>query len=444
MNNETIDEMSKRKQGRRSNGCGGVKLRGNTWFVRYTDALGKRREVSSHTSNKDEALRILATYTAPIRESKSQEEVKLRLQQSLDVLELRKDVSKLERMKLEDLAPKFLNHRVLADATNGSKQCYGGHLAALIQAVGVVRPNVKFMDEITMEVADAVMGELTKRYTPASYNLALATYRRVWGLFSPRNNPFMKISKRKIDKSRHRQVVTEDDIRRIFEACRDDEERAVWGVGVYTGLRCVDVSNLTYGALSKDLTTITWTPQKTRRHMPDPLTIPICPTLKGLLTKVLDWRKIGNEDFKDELLWGSYKARCDQRRVPEWFARTLKKANLNTSEIDATGHRHVLTGYHITRLAFVSFASKYMSPLLVSKIVGHSSLEMTEHYCQNNQEALREGISQMPDFTNGAEAPQKPSEEAQVMELINSIRLDGESPIECLKRLIAQSVKVAC
>lgn len=443
MNNETIDEMSKRKQGRRSNGCGGVKLRGNTWFVRYTDALGKRREVSSHTSNKDEALRILATYTSPIRESKSQEEVKLRLQQSLDVLELRKDVSKLERMKLEDLAPKFLNHRVLADATNGSKKCYCGHLAALIQAVGVVRPNVKFMDEITMEVADGVMGELIKRYTPASYNLALATYRRVWGLFSPRNNPFMKISKRKIDKSRHRQVVTEDDIRRIFEACRDDEERAVWGVGVYTGLRCVDVTSLTYGALSKDLTTITWTPQKTRRHMPDPLTIPICPTLKGLLTKVLDWRKIGNDDFKNELLWGSYKARHDRQGSTEWFGRTLKRAGLETSKRDADGHVQILTGYHITRLAFVSFASKYMSPLLVSKIVGHSSLEMTEHYCQNNQEALREGLSQMPDFTNGAEGVKKVSEEAEALEMLNGMRKDGEGLVECLRRLIRDSVKMA-
>ena len=442
MNNETIEEMSKRKQGRRSNGCGGLKLHGNTWYARYTDALGNRREVSTHTSNREEALKILATYTAPIRESKSQEEIKLRLQQSIEVLELRKDVAKLERLKLEDIAEKFINHRNLADTTAASKENYRNHLTKLLEVVKKVAPTAKYIDDITSEVADLAMGELTRHYTPSSYNLALATYRRVWSMFS-RSNPFAKIGKRKIDKSRHRQVVTEADIRRIFDACRDDKDRAVWGVGIYTGLRCGDVCNLTYGALSKDLKTITWTPQKTKRHMSEPLVIPICPTLKGLLTKVLDWRKIGNDEFKDEPLWADYKKRYSGENIGKWFKRTLKKAGLETSTIDADGHRQILTGFHITRLAFVSFASKFMSPLLVSKIVGHSSLEMTEHYCQNNQEALREGLSQMPDFTNGAEGVKKVSEEAEVIEMLNSMRKDGEGLVDCLRRLVRDSVKMA-
>lgn len=440
--NNELDEMSKRKQGRRSNGCGGLKLHGNTWYARYTDALGNRREVSTHTSNREEALKILATYTSPIRESKSQEEIKLRLQQSLDVLELRKDVSKLERLKLDDLTTKFLNHRDLADTTKQTKVNYRKHLVALVEAIAKVKPNAKYIDDITIEVADNAMGELTKRYTAASYNLALATYRRAWGMFS-RSNPFLKINKRKIDKSRQRQVVTETDIKRIFDSCRDDVERAVWGVGIYTGLRCGDVSNLNYGALSKDLKTITWTPQKTKRHMSEPLVIPICPTLKGLLTKVLDWRKIGNDEFKDEPLWDSYKKRYANTGINKWFARTLKKAGLKTSTMDEDGHRHILTGFHITRLAFVSFASKYMSPLLVSKIAGHSSLSMTEHYCQNNQEALREGLSQMPDFTNDAESNENGSEEAEVIEMLNSMRKDNEGLVECLRRLIRDSVKMA-
>lgn len=440
--NNELNEMSKRKQGRRSNGCGGLKLHGNTWYARYTDALGNRREVSTHTSNREEALKILATYTSPIRESKSQEEIKLRLQQSLDVLELRREVAKLERLKLEDLAEKFLNHRDLADTTKQTKVNYRKHLVALVEAIAKVKPNAKFIDDVTIEVADNAMGELTKRFTAASYNLALATYRRAWGMFS-RSNPFLKINKRKIDKSRQRQVVTEADIKRIFDSCRDDKERAVWGVGVYTGLRCGDVSNLTYGALGKDLRTITWTPQKTKRHMSEPLVIPVCPTLKGLLTKVLDWRKIGNDEFKDEPLWIDYKNRHESNSAPTFFKRTLEKAGLKTYEMDADNHKHILTGFHITRLAFVSFASKHMSPLLVSKIVGHSSLEMTEHYCQNNQDALREGLSQMPDFTNGAQSNEKVSEEAEALEMLKGMCKDNEGLVECLRRLIRDSVKMA-
>jgi len=434
--------MSKRKQGRRGNGCGNVRLKGNTYYCRYTDALGNRQEVSAHTSNYQEALKVLATYTEPIRKSESEEEIKLRLQQQIEVLELKKEVAKIERLKLEDLSAKFLNHRNLADATNGTKGNYAKHINALVEAIAKVKPNARFVDDVTSEVADLAMGELTKKYTPATYNLALATYRRAWSMFS-RSNPFQKINKRKIDKSRHRQVVTEADIRRIFDSCRDDKERAVWGVGIYTGLRCGDVCNLNYGALSKDLSTITWTPQKTKRHMSEPLVIPICPVLKSLLTKVLNWNKIGKDEFKDEPLWIDYKNRYKREFVSDWFGRTLKKAGLKTSVKDSEGHRQVLTGFHITRLAFVSFASKYMSPLLVSKIVGHSSLEMTEHYCQNNQETLREGISQMPNFTNCDETNENGDEEAAALEMLKGMCRKGEGLVECLRRLVRDSMKMA-
>ena len=436
------DDMSKRKQGRRGNGCGNVRLKGNTYYCRYTDALGNRQEVSAHTSNYQEALKVLATYTEPIRKSESEEEIKLRLQQQIEVLELKKEVAKIERLKLEDLSAKFLNHRNLADATKGTKDNYAKHIAALVEAIAKVKPNARFVDDVTSEVADLAMGELTKKYTPATYNLALATYRRAWGMFS-RSNPFQKINKRKIDKSRHRQVVTEADIRRIFDSCRDDVEKAIWGVGVYTGLRCGDVCNLNYGALSKGLETITWTPQKTKRHMSEPLVIPVCPVLKGLLTKVLDWSKIGKDEFKDEPLWIDYKNRYARGFVSDWLGRTLKKAGLKTSVKDSEGHRQVLTGFHITRLAFVSFASKYMSPLLVSKIVGHSSLEMTEHYCQNNQETLREGISQMPNFTDCDESNEKGSEEAEALEMLKGMCRSGEGLVECLRRLVRDSMKMA-
>ena len=49
--NATIDSAFK----------GTLVLRGNTYYARYKDAKGVRREVSTHTSNRDEARRILAS-----------------------------------------------------------------------------------------------------------------------------------------------------------------------------------------------------------------------------------------------------------------------------------------------------------------------------------------------------------------------------------------------
>ena len=439
---EATNEMSKRKQGRRSNGCGGVKLRGNTWYARYTDALGIRREVSTHTSSKEEALKVLATYTSPIKESKSQDEIKLRLQQSIDVLELRHDVKATGRVKLSEMVAKFLNHRDLADTTEGTRANYTRHLHALLDALEKVHPDAQYLDDVTSGVADDAMGELTKRFTPSTYNIALATYQRVWGMFA-RNNPFTKMSKRKVDKSRGRQAIGEDDVRRIFEACRDNVERAVWGVGVYTGLRCGDVCHLNYGAFDKALTTLTVMPQKTKRHMSEPLTIPICPTLRGLLSRVLDWSKIGNPDAKEVPIWPEYKRRYDKSGATYWFARTLNKAGLQTSHIDASGHRVIDTGFHITRHFFITKAGKFMSPLLVQRIVGHSSINMTQHYFHANEDELRDGLAQMPNYTQeDVEVDNARDERDEVLELLQSVKRPDESAMDCLRRLISYSMKM--
>ncbi len=435
--------MGRRKQGRRANGMGNVQLRGNTYYARWTDANGERQDISTHTSNRDEALRILATYTTPIRESKSQEEIKLRLQQSIEVLELHKDLKKVGRVKLDDLVEKFLAHRELADTTHDTKDIYKRHLTSLVSKIKEKFPRVKSIDEVSYDIVDDVMGDLIKQYTPMTYNLAISTFRRCWKLFA-RSNPFLKIAKRKVDKSRHRVLITEDDVRKIFASCRDDVERAIWGVGVYTGLRCVDVCNLNYGALSKGLTTITWTPIKTKRHMSEPLTIPIHPILRNLLLKVLDTNKIGKEEEKDTLLWADFKRRNDNRRTCVYFRKTLKKAGLQTSHKDNDGHRQIDTGFHITRLAFVTFASTHLSSMLVSKIVGHSSLKMTEHYCQANQKALMEGISQMPNFTCEkveVETSKENDEVKEVMSFLNELKDEGESALDCLKRLASASKK---
>ena len=450
MNNETDNinnnenNMGRRKQGRRGNGFGGVTLRGNVYYARYTDSLGNRKEVSTHTSNREEALKVLATFTNPIRESNSTEEVKLRLQQSIEVLELRKDLKNIDRVKLCDLPEKFIGHRVMSDSTEGTKIVYRNQLKKLVDVIANRYPNVKNVDDVTLEVAENVMGDLTSHYTPTVYNLSLATYRRAWGMFS-RSNPFLKIGKRKIDKSRHRMNVGEDDVKRIFNACRNDRERAVWATSIYTGLRCVDVCHLKYGDLSSNLDTLTCMPQKTKRHMSEPLVIPVCEPLKNALLKVLDFNKIGNETFKGEYLWSDYVSKYASGFITRWFKATLEKAGLETSKIDENGHHQILTGFHICRHFFISIASRYMSPLLVQKIVGHSTLEMTAHYHHTNQEELREGLEQMPDLIDGKNKKvdgkgKTPDEEA--LDLLNSMKRDGESSLDCLKRLIAGQMRL--
>lgn len=438
---EDDSRMGRRKQQRRTKGLGSVVLRGNVWYCRWTDALGNRKEVSSHTSNKDEALRTLATYTESIRKSQSEDEIKLRLSQQLEVMELRKDIKSIERISIGEITTKFLNHRELMDATKGTLNTYRKQLKKLTDTISTKFPNVKYMDGVSGVVVEEVMDALSRHYTPSSFNLALATYKRCWNLLARGSNPFTKVSKRKIDKSRHRMKIDDDDVRRIFNACRNDVERAVWACGIYLGLRCGDICNLTYGALSHDLSTVTCLPMKTKRHMTEPLMIPICEPLKKMLMLALDMNKIGNAQFKDEPLWEIWKERYNTNKAHVNFGVTLKKSGLSVSHKDENGHVAVDTGFHITRRAFVSFASRYLSPLLVQKIVGHSTLKQTAHYCDYDIESVRSGLNQMPDFSNGGSS--KLDDTSEILKLLNEVKNDDESALDCLKRLLEKSMRVA-
>lgn len=131
------------------------------------------------------------------------------------------------------------------------------------------------------------------------------------------------------------------------------------------------------------------------------------------------------------------------KRVSDFFKRTLEKAGLKSSLIDEDGHRKVLTGFHITRLAFVTFASKYMSPFLVQKIVGHAHISMTAHYFQTQEDDMRKGLDQMPDFTGNNPPIVIKTEDEQIALLLDEVKREGESKLDCLKRLITSSVRVA-
>ena len=69
---------------------------------------------------------------------------------------------------------------------------------------------------------------------------------------------------------------------------------------------------------------------------------------------------------------------------------------------------------------------------------------MTEHYFQEHYETLMKGISQMPDFIGAkgeVEPPKAMSEVEEVMSFLNELKDEGESALDCLKRIASASKK---
>ena len=80
----------------------------------------------------------------------------------------------------------------------------------------------------------------------------------------------------------------------------------------------------------------------------------------------------------------------------------FKKCDIVTSSFE-NGKKKLLCGFHSLRHTFVSMAIESGMPsMLVQKIVGHSSVNMTEHYFHENMAKASEGISQMPDVVAAA------------------------------------------
>jgi integrase len=75
------------------------------------------------------------------------------------------------------------------------------------------------------------------------------------------------------------------------------------------------------------------------------------------------------------------------------------KVGIKTSETDADGHTKITCGFHSLRHTFVSMSiDAGVNPLLVQRIVGHSSASMTDRYYHADRKAVEEGIAKMPDF----------------------------------------------
>ena len=75
----------------------------------------------------------------------------------------------------------------------------------------------------------------------------------------------------------------------------------------------------------------------------------------------------------------------------------FKKCGIETSKKE-NGKTKLVCGFHSLRHTFVSNAiNSGMSPLLVQRIVGHSSVDMTSAYFHDNAAKAAEGINSMPD-----------------------------------------------
>lgn len=222
-----------------------------------------------------------------------------------------------------------------------------------------------------------------------------------------------------------------EEVRRLFAGLEDGEERAMFALGAYCGLRISDASQIRCGNVDFERGVVRIRPQKVERTLVRDLEIPMCGELRRVLEGV--WRKgAGGDEFLLPKMAARYRTRTLSRVVGRAFGR----AGIGVWTADEEGHRRVVTGFHALRVFFASYAYRLgMSPYTIKSVLGHASVEMTEEYLRDTVEAKK--LNELPGLFGG-EGVQG---EKGAVEMLEAVRREGETVEDVVKRLLQGEAK---
>lgn len=380
---------------RRENGFGTLinKGQGKPWLAKWV-YNGKTHYKSTGETDKRKALKELERLTRPYREE-SDIAVLKNLEAKIKTAEATRTTYKL-RMRLDELAAAYSDCLYAKDLVDGSLKNYMTIINKLVSWLKS-NTNAKYMDEVTSSDATKYLNELSERLGATTYNINLVFFKKLWTIFKDEatlsSNIWEKFKKRKASSHTSRRPLTSDEVMKLMVEVKDDPDLSVlFAIGIYTGLRLSDCCLLKWENIDMHTRIISVVPIKTKRHLQSPIEIPIHQTLYSILCRMHTPISSGYVSPKNAKAYKSSK-------ISSTLSDVFTKCGIKTKGVDEAGRTKLLCGFHSLRHTFVSLnINSGMSPLLIQKIVGHSTVDMTEHYFHSNQKVIADGISKMPDF----------------------------------------------
>lgn len=371
---------------RRMNGFGSLinKGEGKPWLARWV-YKGQVHYKSTGEPDKKKALKVLERITRPFRE---QREIDVLRSLELKIKSLQECMSKTA-LPLDSIWSEFAKKLKHEDVEAGTSKVYE---SAVNQLVKWMKPKVKVAKDINAHLAEEYLEELASSIGATTYNIRLVLFKRIWKSlkdeFDLVDDAWESFKKKKAAKSM-RQTLSNAKLAAVISKADTFDMKLLLTIGLYTGLRISDCSLLKWCDVDLESKVIRTVPIKTRKHMDAPVEIPIHPALMKLLEEAPH-----NSEYVSKANADDYMNGHASGKVVDLF----KKCGIQTSKKDDNGKTKLVCGFHSLRHTFISNAINCgMSPLLVQKIVGHSAVNMTEHYFHDNAAKAAEGINAMPD-----------------------------------------------
>ncbi len=389
--------MARKKQAR-ANGEGTLEMHGRTWRARWT-VDGKTFTRSTGTSDKREAAKRLAEFTAPFRlgnEKATLEGLAAKVQGVTAELKAYEDAQPALA-----LADGFEAYRKSAERPDSGERTLSGYESQydrFARWVAKHYPDATEMRHVSKAMADEFMAYLAEANSANTYNKYATLFKRMWEVLAETArltvNPWEKIAHKTEDKAATRRELTVDELARICGSA-NGEMRLLLAVGIYTGLRLGDCALLEWGSVDLARRMIAVIPRKTARHANGrPVVIPIHAALAAMLAETPPDARTGYvmpETADAYLRETSLVTNRIQKHFRDCGIRTSSKAKGQARAV-------VEVGFHSLRHTFVSLAANAGVPLAhVQSIVGHSSPAMTRHYFHVSENALQNAVGALPD-----------------------------------------------
>ena len=266
-------------------------------------------------------------------------------------------------------------------------------------------------------------------------------------------NPWDDIQ-RKRAATHSRRELTIEELRRVCTTATG-ELRTLLAIGLYSGLRLGDAATLRWAEVDMERGEIRRIPNKTGRHNPKPVIVPLHPTLAALLDETPKSRRHGPvlpglsaryEERRDDVtsdiqrhLWNcgischapgtGWQIKLDAEKKPV----LTKAGNVQLEQVKSKKSAVLEVGFHSLRHSFVSLCRSANVPLsVVESIVGHASPAMTRHYTHVGEEAAKSAVNMLPDINADAvDAKATKTVDGKAVRMIG----DGKSAMDEVVRL---------
>jgi len=185
--------------------------------------------------------------------------------------------------------------------------------------------------------------------------------------------------------------------------------RYMTGIGLYTGMRLGDVTNLKWTNIGKD--SIVLVPSKTKRKGKQ-ITLPIHPVLRTLLNELR--KQTGAEEY----LFPDYHSvyQKDNSAASKRFQKFLEDCGIQTTEPGGSHRRQVILrkGFHSLRHSFVSLCAANCVPqVAIQELVGHGSPAMTALYSHADFTQKQDAINGLPAMVFEEQKPESNKKEVK-------------------------------